>query len=188
MRILIYSLCLFFFGCIDVNKEVNDTIDSVSKNADIDMESDLLNIKKSFDSTYIIALNNCNSDRKEKLMNYKSVLIKTTNYIDSVSNDLSKYDNEDVRSNNLIKEKFIEAELGDSIYNKIRTTLNFAEEISKNKSIKDSIHQISKNALSDFNVKNWKNNFFSLNSPNGTMMVLYGFKYELFKTSIISLH
>jgi hypothetical protein len=185
--IYVFFSTLFLYNCTHINEDIENTVDSSSKNAQIEMKKDLMGIRKKIDSVYFQAINNNDSSAKVKLKNFYQVLVQTTKYIDSVNNDLANYDNQDLRNNKLIKEKFVESTLGDTIFGKLKTTFYLAESVPINRLKKDSINQISKNVLNNFNVVAWKNSFFGLNSPSGTIMVIYGFEYELFKASMISI-
>ncbi len=187
MRILclLFSV-LFLYNCTHINKDIEDAVESTSKNTQIAIINDLKGLRKKLDSIYYKTFDNSSFETKPKLSHFHKVLNQTIEYIDSVNVDIGKYDNNDLKNNKVIKEKFVESPLGDSLFNKLKTTFDLAESVARSKTKRDSINQISKNVLNDFNVKDWKNSFFALNSPSGSIMVLYGFEYELFKASIIS--
>jgi hypothetical protein len=174
----------FFFSNCDIEQNVKETISGASEQATTMLADSVSYFKTAFE-------NNTNTATTDSLTNQRIVGLKTSinltsNYIDSLRKVMTKFDN-DVKNNEVVKDIFINKGISDSLFNKLNRSIMLAEGISPNPALKLTVRQIGDNMLLKRNMNEFRNQYFSINSPNAVTWLLSGMEIELYKAAATSL-
>ena len=95
---------------------------------------------------------------------------------------MNKLDDKDLQSSSLIKKIFLNDQIGDTVFNKVKLAYSKAIDIS----IADTTKSRLKKAQDTYTTET-KKQFFEMNGPLGVSMILYGIQSELIKDGTKSL-
>ena len=124
-----------------------------------------------------------NSD-KRKLQELESSINSTDNYLDSMKQELDKLDEMDVSNVELVKATFLYKGVGDSIINKLKSSILAAQNTAKTEQQKLAIKAISDSLFSVSSDIKWKENMFGLTNSLGASMIIYGLRTDLYNIGI----
>ena len=184
---IIIIIALFFSSC-DIEQNIKETITDTSEQAAIMLADSVEYEKENFNNICQASINVVTDTITVKKINALHFSITTTSkYIDSLRKVMNKLDNMGVKNNETVKEIFLDNGVGDSLFNKLNSSIILAENIATNQTIKSSVKNIGDNMLLQRNPNEFKNQYFSLNSTGGVSWLLSGMEIELFKAGSTSL-
>ena len=188
MKIVIMSLCLFLIvGCDSFTNYVNKKVDIKVKETKALMVADMEKSKTDFIEIYQnVVLNISDTLKGRKMQIFYSVFMETLNFIDSLKTEMNKLNESDLNNVEFIKETFLSKGVGDTLFNKLKLSYSLAMDIALTEPKKSEIKTSRDKILNEPNTDQRKNQYFSLNSPNGVSMILYGMECELLNSGKIS--
>jgi hypothetical protein len=158
-------------------QNANEQVENSIKTSKMTMDSDVVSAKKTFAETYDNALQNKpDSTVSQKIIDLYVNINETSHYIDSLQFEINKLDDKDLQSSALIKKMFLNDQIGDTVFNKVKLAYSKAIDISKIDSTKSRLKKVQ-----DTYTTETKNQFFKMNGPLGVSMILYGIQSELIK-------
>ena len=184
MRIVQIFFLILLFGCDNIDNRIQQEIDTGLLGANASMEKSYLEDKSLFIAAYQRVT--CKDDSTEKKIQYfYFMLMQTLSYTDSLKTRVSRLDNKDINSDEMVKEIFLTKFAADSLYKKLNHSYILAQEIALKESSKIEIKKTANNSLDTTDgINKWKNQLFGLNTPLGVEMLLYGLEGELLKSGI----
>lgn len=172
-----------FLSC-DFQKRVEDNVDNGHENARKELGLELKRIKSDFEKIYKYSrINATDSVNSSKIKNLYLSLNKTTSYIDSLTKEISKLDNQDPKNIELVENIFLNQGIADSIFNKLKRTYSFAIEVAQADTTKLRMKKVQ-NDISNFN----KEHLFKMSEPGWCIITLLSFENELIKDGTKSLY
>jgi len=167
-----------------MDKNIEDNVNNMAKDTQAEMTADLINSKAAFADTYKKVLQvSTDSTINKKLTTLYLTINETSEYIDSLQNEISKLDNKDLNNNELIKKIFLTDGIGDKVFTKVKSSYNYVIDIT----LADTMKTRLINARDIYSTET-KNQLFGLNSPGGVNAILYGIESELIKDGTKSLN
>ena len=100
---------------------------------------------------------------------------------------MQKLDKSDRNNTELVKQIFLADGIADTLFDKLKLSYTLAEAIALTPDKKLAIRKSRANALNEPNTDQRKVQYFGMNMPLGTAMILYGFETELLKAGLESL-
>ncbi len=181
--LIIFIILITLIGCDNMVRNANEQVENSIKTSKMAMDLDVVSAKKTFAEMYDKALQNKpDSIVSEKITDLYLKINQTSQYIDSLQFEINKLDDKDLQSSTLIKKIFLNNQIGDSIFNKVRLAYGKAIEISIINTTKSRLKKVQ----DTYNAET-KKQFFEMNGPLGVSMILYGIESELIKDGTKSL-
>jgi hypothetical protein len=182
--ILILTFSIILLSGCDFKEQVKDTVDSGVKLAKTEMDADISNAKLSFIESYKKVIGTLTDSLVLTRITSLNISINNTvQYIDSLRDEMEKLDNLDINNTEFVKRTFLNNGIGDSIFNKVKSSYTFAIDIASSDTTKSRLTIVRDSYNSDT-----KNQFFELNGPLGVNMILYGIETELIRDGTKSLY
>lgn len=189
MKLIGIVFVILLCGCDYFNPErVKERVEADIETASSEMTINYAEAKDTFNLTYRRALQ-ATSDTLviKNLQKFYSIFIETIDYMDSLKIEMQKLDKSDRNNTKLVKQIFITDGIGDTLFNKLQLSYTIAETIALTSEKKSAIIRSRANALDEPNTEKRIEQYFGMNMPLGTAMIIYGFETELLKIGLESL-
>jgi hypothetical protein len=177
---LVLMLILLLLGCSNVSESVKDGIKNNVNEVMEGLKDSALSGKVNFGKSYHAVLNKGgDSSSIMKIEVLHNSMTTTVNFIDTLIYEVGKFDNDDVSNVQVIRTIFINRGKGDSLYRCLNTLYRNALDNATNATVKSEIIKSRDNALGNLDANQYSTMLFSVNSPLGVIMMLYGSEIEL---------
>lgn len=188
MKTLPLLTLTLLLGCNSLGGHIEQQVDSKVETAKQDMNTAVEKLKQDFTAAYQAA-EKSNGDKLalQNLQTFKATLSSTENYLDSLKIEMDKLDEMDVHNVELVKSTFLFKGAGDSIINKLNSTIATAQAVAKTEKQKAAINALSDSLRIAPNPDTWKEQTFGMTNPLGASMILYGLRTELYNIGIKAL-
>jgi len=151
------------------------------------MAIEMQTLRKEFASSYSNKLNKLvDTGSKQKLDTYYGLVENANYFMDSIKSEMDKLDPMDVQNVELIKNTFVYKGIGDSLFDRINTSIEYAENISISLQQKNKI-KAAQDSLFDKPNAQLAEELFSLTNSLGASMIICGFQTELYRISMLAL-
>lgn len=170
------------YSCSNIGSNVEQSVNEQISQSKDEMDEEINKAKTQFITTYTAALNRAaDSGVRQKLQSVYSTITQTGMYLDSVKKEMDKLDANNVRNVEHVKSTFLNAGVGDSLFNKLRSSIQLTEEAAASPETKTTIANKRDSIFSEPDTQKWKQQYFGLTNPLGASMILYGFQTELYE-------
>lgn len=175
--LLIFIATTVLVSCNIFSNNIKENVDEGVNEAKAEMNIDISNAKTALTETCKKAMDNMkDSILINKITVLHSSINLTSKYIDNLTTEMEKLDNNNTDNVDLIKRTYLYNGIGDSLFNKVKTSYTLAIDIALHDTTKLRLTKVH----DTFTEEN-KKLYFELNSPLGVSMVLYGIESELLK-------
>jgi len=171
---------LFFClsSCNDNSEQKTDTKFGPVKQ---EMTIDVQKLKGDFVSSYHEASTTlADSFVKQKIQKLYNSIDNTDTYLDSIKSEMDKLGDMDVNNAELIKKTFLYKGVGDSILNKINSSMTIAQEAAITEEQKFIVKK-AQDSLFDKPIDQLNEQLFGLTNSAGASIIIYGLRTELYR-------
>ena len=152
-------------------------VDSRLTDAKEEWETDLANTKSDFELAYqAIVTNSKDTAQIGVLTGLYTAVRSTSQYIDTLRDQMGELDDKDVKNVDLIRRRFLEEGIADTLFRKVTVTYSTMIEVAYADTAKSRLKKAR-----DLYTEETKKQFFQLIGPLGGNMILYGIESELLK-------
>lgn len=178
---------LALLSCNNLSRNVEQAIEDDINDSKAEMNNEIEKVKIQFTNKYTKAINNNDVIVKQDLEELHSSITQTATYLDSLKREMDRLNADDVNNVEHVKRTFLYNGVGDSVFNKLKSSIAIAEAITETRQGKIAIKNMRDSILKEPNIYKWKEEYFSLTNSLGASMILYGFQSELYRIGIESL-
>lgn len=187
MKKLTVPLLFLLFSCNSLSSHIEQHVDNKVEASKQEMKDEVQNIRQGFITSYKNKSNKLvDSLDKAMLQELYHSVIHADTYLDSLKGEMDKMDEMDVTNIELVKTTFLYKGVGDSIFNKLKTSINAAQNAAGTERQK-AVIQAANDSLFNVPADKWKEQFFGLTNPLGASMIIYGFQTELYRIGMEAL-
>ncbi len=181
---IILLIALTFVGCNNFFDNINDRVNNDIKNSETEMITDVEILVGTFREKYKkVKKRSIDSLVIKRVTNLYCSVNETLKYIDSLKSEMNKLDNKDLKNTDLIKNKFLNEGIGDSVFNRVKQSYTYTIDVALTDTSKSRLRKER-----DTYTEETKRQFFELTEPLGVRMILYGIELELIKDATQSLY
>lgn len=180
MRIFIVLFSLLITACNDRSGDLSAVKSEMTK--------DVKKLKEEFSSSCKEALMSVDDSLgRQKIQNLCHSIDDANSYLDSVKSEMDKFDGRDVNNVEMVRVKFVYRGVGDSVLNKVKSSMVVAQEAS---STKQQLYSIKAVRDSLFDKPNDKLNeeLFGMSGSAGASLIIYGLQTELYRVGKMAVH
>ncbi|RYZ21943.1 MAG: hypothetical protein EOO10_22060 [Chitinophagaceae bacterium] len=185
MRILTLLLVFSLIACTQAKNKTTtaDGQDSEVVDAKKELQDSLSIFKAQYLTVYEDRVANATeASRKEAIRAFNNVLMNVTGYMDSLWAYVDTMDYNAENNIYLMRSKFVEERLGDTLYNRLNGFFEQARKVAPS-SAHPVIDAKQNGIFHNQDVNGWKRQNFWLVNPLGVGILLYGFQSAVLKTA-----
>jgi hypothetical protein len=189
MKTFILPCIIFLAACNDFADHIEQHVDQKIEEAKKTIEAELEKTKLEFTTSYQTALNKqTDSLQKQKLQALHASLADTDSYLDSIKKEMNAMDPMDVNKLELINATFLYRGVGDSIFNKLKSSIGIAHNATKTERGRAGIQALNDSLFKEPDRYKWQEQYFNNTGALGAVVILNSLQSQLYAIGKVPLN